>query len=187
MTGRSHLLLGAMAVLCAMRWHVLAPEPLSVCTGLLGSVIPDIDTERSMLGSRVKPLSRLLARQFGHRGLTHSAVLLLILAVCVDATLGQRGLQGPVGAILFGMGTHIAADLPTGGCQLLAPLSRSRIALWPYVKTGGIGEKMLLLPALALMGWLAWGGQHRFSITSGSFRPFTQLRGAPLRDISLPP
>ncbi|MEJ5154282.1 metal-dependent hydrolase [Gluconobacter wancherniae] len=76
MTGRSHLLIGGFTVLCAMRWHFLTPEPFSVVAALFGSVLPDIDTERSIVGARCKPLSRLIARTFGHRGMTHSGVLL---------------------------------------------------------------------------------------------------------------
>ncbi|MEJ5154281.1 metal-dependent hydrolase [Gluconobacter wancherniae] len=61
-----------------MRWHFLTPEPFSVVAALFGSVLPDIDTERSIVGARCKPLSRLIARTFGHRGMTHSGVLLLL-------------------------------------------------------------------------------------------------------------
>lgn len=184
MTGRSHLLIGGSAVLCAMRWHVLSPEPFSVCTGLLGSLLPDIDTERSMLGSRLKILSRFLAKTFGHRGLTHSGLMLVFGMAAVDALAGSAGLRGPWGALLLGVATHIAADLPTGGCQFLAPLSRSRISLWPYVRTGGIGEIMLLVPILCLLGW---AGFSRNGPVTGHVSPFahhSRLRGHVLKDIS---
>ncbi|MFT8484110.1 MULTISPECIES: metal-dependent hydrolase [Gluconobacter] len=186
MTGRSHLLIGGFAVLCAMRWHVLSPEPFSVCTGLLGSLLPDIDTERSMLGARVKFLSRFLARTFGHRGITHSGVVLLLIAALVGTFMREGALRGPIGALLLGVATHIAADLPTGGCQLLAPLSRSRLSFWPYVRTGGLGEIMLLLPTLFLLGWAGFAGRDPF----GGHAPYVvhhqRLHGHVLKDIAFP-
>ncbi|EHH67318.1 metal-dependent hydrolase [Gluconobacter morbifer] len=184
MTGRSHLLLGGFAVLCAMRWHVLTPDPFSFCTGLLGSLLPDIDTERSILGSRVRFLSRFLARTLGHRGLTHSAVILLAMAVVVNAVGGEIALRGPAGACLLGAATHIAADLPTGGCQVLAPLSRSRLSFWPYARTGGLGEIMLLLPALLLLGWGGMRGLNGLVCHPASVMHHTRLQGHALKDIS---
>ncbi|MFT8762838.1 MAG: metal-dependent hydrolase [Gluconobacter potus] len=184
MTGRSHLLIGGFAVLCAMRWHILSPQPLSVCTGLLGSLLPDIDTERSMLGSRLKFLSRFLAKTFGHRGLTHSGVMLLLAAAALHGLMGPESLRGPWGALLLGAGTHIAADLPTGGCQFFAPLSRSRLSLWPYVRTGGIGEIMLLVPILCLLGWAGFSGNGPVPGHVPPSAHHSRLRGHVLKDIS---
>ena len=186
MTGRSHLLIGGFAVLCAMRWHILASEPLSVCTGLLGSLLPDIDTERSMLGARVKLLSRFLARTVGHRGLTHSGVVLLLAACLVSASMGKDALYGPIGALFLGVATHIAADLPTGGCQLLAPLSRSRLSFWPYVRTGGVGEIMLLLPTLFFLGWAGFAGRDPFLGHAPPVLHHQRLHGHVLKDIAVP-
>ncbi|MEJ5154283.1 metal-dependent hydrolase [Gluconobacter wancherniae] len=169
-----------------MRWHFLTPEPFSVVAALFGSVLPDIDTERSIVGARCKPLSRLIARTFGHRGMTHSGVLLLVVAFVVAEMMGEAALRGPIGALLLGAATHIAADLPTGGCQFLAPLSRSRLSFWPYVRTGGMGEMVLLLPVLLLLGWagVSGPGPHRGRVTAAMHHQ--RLHGHVLKDISLP-
>lgn len=154
MTGRSHLLIGGFAVLCAMRWHVLSPEPLSVCTGLLGSLLPDIDTERSMLGSRVKILSRFLAKAFGHRGLTHSGLMLLVAAAVMNGLMGPESLRGPWGALLLGAATHIAADLPTGGCQVFAPSAVRDFRSGLMSGLAASGKSCFLCPSSAF-----WAGQ----------------------------
>lgn len=169
MTGRSHILLGATAWFCAMRWQIVTDDILSFSAGILGSVFPDIDTERSMLGARFKWLSRPLSRLLGHRGLTHSALFWAAMAVLVTTSAGTMALHGPLGAFLLGVTTHIGADLPTGGCQILAPLSRSRLALWPYARTGGVGEYLLLLPMIGLLGWFGLNAvpYHRMNAKSG--------------------
>ncbi|MBR0558573.1 metal-dependent hydrolase [Neokomagataea anthophila] len=156
MTGRSHLLVGAFTSFCAMRWHILTPDIVSFFTALIGSLLPDIDTERSMMGARMKWLSRPIARMCGHRGLTHSAVFWVAVSVLCRVLFGEDVLAGPLGALLLGVASHICVDLPTGGCQLFGPLSRSRVSVWPYVKTGGVGEVCLLVPTLALLGWCGW-------------------------------
>ncbi|QDH17350.1 metal-dependent hydrolase [Swingsia samuiensis] len=186
MTGRSHLLIGGFSILCAMRWNWLLPDPLSVFAGLFGSLLPDIDTERSILGARIKLISRFLAKAFGHRGLTHSAVVLLLTMGIAGSWWGYSVLRGPLGALFLGVATHIIADLLTGGCQVLAPLSRSRISFWPYVRTGGIGEFMLLMPTLILLGWLSFAGRVLPASHSHFYVHHIPLRRPDLKDISFP-
>jgi len=161
MTGRSHLLIGLAATVLACADHALPWRLDVIVAGALGSLLPDIDTPRSMLGARLSWVARPLNAVFGHRTVTHSAVL---LAVCVWLARHEGVLAGAWGALLLGYGTHIAADMVSGGCQALYPVSRSRIAVWPHVRTGGAGEMALLVPILAgLLGVayvVASGGVH---------------------------
>lgn len=164
MTGRSHLVLGVACVLTAMSAAWIAPSLEGLCAGALGSLVPDIDTERSMLGSRLKPVSRLLARWCGHRTVTHSLFVPFALAVLIATELGQKALAGPLGAFLIGYASHILGDLPTGGCWALYPLSRNRIAFWPYAKVGSFREYLVLLGSLALLCVLSY---HNLSAQPG--------------------
>ena len=53
-------------------------ETFSFTTGAaLGSLIPDIDHQGSMIGQKVKPLSILIRKTCGHRGVTHWLITLI--------------------------------------------------------------------------------------------------------------
>lgn len=46
---------------------------------LLGSLFPDIDLPKSKVGRKVKPISWIIYKLFGHRGFTHSLLALFLL------------------------------------------------------------------------------------------------------------
>ncbi|AOX16836.1 metal-dependent hydrolase [Kozakia baliensis] len=161
MTGRSHMLIGAATAIAACAGHWLVFSPATIFAAIFGSLLPDLDTERSMLGCRVRWLSRRFAAAFGHRTVTHSFFVPLVGALMVWHFEGLAALRGFWGAIWLGYASHIAADLPTGGCWALYPLSNRRLAFWPYARTGGIQEAVLLMISLGLLMALAfvWTGQ----------------------------
>ncbi|MCB9362399.1 metal-dependent hydrolase [Candidatus Woesearchaeota archaeon] len=76
MKGRTHL---AFAFFLSMYLTWLYEWPLlSVLVVLLGSLLPDIDDHRSILGKKVFPLSFVL-KLFGHRGFFHSLLFIALL------------------------------------------------------------------------------------------------------------
>ncbi|AQS88703.1 hypothetical protein AA101099_2352 [Neoasaia chiangmaiensis NBRC 101099] len=168
MTGRSHVLIGIASVVAACAEGWLAVSPFVLIGGVFGSLLPDIDTERSTLGHRCKWVARPIGRMFGHRGATHSGLLLGLAVVCLVYFGGAARLHGGWGALCLGYASHIVADMPTGGVPLLYPVSKSRISLWPYARTGGIGEFLLLLCTLTGLFGLAWWSGHNVPIRQGS-------------------
>ncbi len=54
-------------------------DPIVLAVGALASLLPDVDSSKSLLG-RVIPISLLLEKRFGHRTITHSIVGSLIIA-----------------------------------------------------------------------------------------------------------
>ena len=90
---------------------------------LLGSLLPDIDEQRSVLGRRLRPLSKLLR----HRGFTHSFFFLFLLSpiILFSFSIGS--------ALILGVLTHYAADLVTGRLRLFWP-SKLRLGrkVFPY-------------------------------------------------------
>jgi len=70
-----HLALAAL--LCFLVGDV---PPLIFAASLLLAVLPDIDTPKSLIGSLLRPISRLLERKIGHRTATHSLLVLGLVA-----------------------------------------------------------------------------------------------------------
>ncbi|CDL39947.1 Membrane-bound metal-dependent hydrolase YdjM, induced during SOS response [Citrobacter freundii] len=53
-------------------WHIV-PSAILTC------LLPDIDHPKSLLGQRLKWISKPIARAFGHRGFTHSLLAVFAL------------------------------------------------------------------------------------------------------------
>jgi len=89
-------------------WHIV-PSAILTC------LLPDIDHPKSLLGQRLKWISKPIARAFGHRGFTHSllAVFALLatfyLKVPDTWIIPADALQGMV----LGYLSHILADMLT--------------------------------------------------------------------------
>ncbi|GAB6854381.1 metal-dependent hydrolase [Asaia astilbis] len=156
MIGRSHIVLG---VACAVTASSMGYVPLSLASLIaagFGSLTPDLDTERSMLGCRARWLSRPLSRLCGHRTVTHSLLIPLLASGLTLHYAGVAALRSAWGAFLIGYASHILADLVTGGCWALYPLARGRIAFWPYAKTGSFGEYVVLVFCLGLLSCVTY-------------------------------
>ena len=165
MMGRTHLFLGVASL-----W-VLAPIPdaltpqtiLPLCAlAAFGALLPDLDASESTVKSlRIgsirpfAPLSVLAYRTWGHRGLLHSPVgLLLFGLVCVPIAL----LWGvwPAFALWLGYASHLAGDAMT----------KTGIPAWPNnpyrrwwlvprharIVTGSLEEEIIL--AIVVMSTL---------------------------------
>ncbi|MFP5528202.1 metal-dependent hydrolase [Peptococcus simiae] len=125
MQGRTHLI-GGLAVGLAMlsldRFQVPLEKSLVCLTAAsIGSLLPDIDTPESKLGHFVKPLSLALNKTFGHRGITHSPLLLVILYLLLEALVPD--FHNPALFFAAGMLSHLVLDmLNHKGVPLLYPL-----------------------------------------------------------------
>ncbi|WP_122049677.1 metal-dependent hydrolase [Asaia bogorensis] len=156
MNGRSHIVLGLACGMTAAAAGYVPFTFASMGMAALGSLTPDIDTERSMLGCRLPWLSRLLSRWIGHRTATHSLAVPLLIGLAAVHFGGMSFLHSALGSFLIGYASHIAGDLVTGGCWALYPLSRNRISLWPYARVGSLREYMVLLVSLGLLGSITY-------------------------------
>jgi inner membrane protein len=145
MRGKTHLIAGAGVGLSVLLLTI--EEPITaVASGalaLLGSIVPDIDNKKSMVGSKMKITSTITNKIFGHRGITHTPALLIVFfAIIFGCLLGTGNMQFLPLLVGFTMGcaSHLLLDMFTkGGIPLLFPLSKKRVKLTPF-KTGGIFE-----------------------------------------------
>lgn len=116
---------------------------------VLGAALPDIDHPGSSIGRRFWPISWIIGKIFGHRGITHSLL---------GASLILWGLyawQG--GYTIFWVGTalgyvsHLIGDMCTvAGCPMFWPI---RVPIrFPFrIRTGTIGEYVVILVAGILL------------------------------------
>lgn len=128
----THALSGALLAR-ATTSRAAAPGGLSLRTRLwvcaAAAAFPDSDFLLTLIG----PLTYLN----GHRGITHSLLLLplwsVLLALLFTAVgRGRYQLRGYVSVCAQGIGIHIAGDVITSyGTQIFAPLSHFSVA-WPY-------------------------------------------------------
>lgn len=121
MRGTTHL---ATGLVCA----ALIPDPslISVAGIAIGSILPDIDKKKSLVGRHIPVLPYLLA----HRGITHSLL----------ATVPFWFLCRP---IAVGMLIHLALDmLNPDGIKLFWPIPYS-FRLGGFFQSGGIVDNLL--------------------------------------------
>ncbi|MCV2508495.1 MAG: metal-dependent hydrolase [Candidatus Lightella neohaematopini] len=98
-------------------WHVILGS-------LITCLLPDIDHPKSFIGKRFKWLSVPIYKLFGHRGFTHSLLLIVMIIIYINV----RKVSIPIDvvyAMIIGYISHIIADVLTpAGIPLF----------WPYNK-----------------------------------------------------
>lgn len=160
MQGKTHLLVGVVAGATAAA--LIPTDSSNICIGVFlstafGSIFPDIDNSQSMLGRKVKPLSYLLNKMFGHRGFIHSPCNLIFISSIIAIILSIFDLSKyypPLFGFIIGVCTHLLLDAITkGGIPFLFPFSKKRFNL-TTMRTGGIGETCLVACFLLFCGGL---------------------------------
>lgn len=134
---RNHLIVTA-AVATYVSSQVQPETITAVCVIwgciFLGSLLPDLDTPGSVMGSRLMFLSLPLSVVLGHRTITHSLWPVMLMYWLVDNT------HGVVMLLAIGYASHLLADAVTdSGIPILWPLP---LRLKPpfTVTTGGVLE-----------------------------------------------
>lgn len=138
----THIMGGFAAGLIVSGGNLGSIEEIAIATLIAGgaALLPDIDTPKSFLGSKLLFVSIPAKLTLGHRGLFHSlsvVVALLLIKIC----LGLDGIY--YSAFVAGYASHIFLDMLTPeGVPLVWPLKK-RLCL-PLFRTGGIAEYILM-------------------------------------------
>jgi inner membrane protein len=94
-----------------------------------GGLMPDLDHPKSALGRQIPFLSYPLSQIFGHRGFTHSLLMVgILLTVLVSLTNdpNYNGLSWMVVPLCLGYLSHILGDaLTPSGVPLFYPLKKT--------------------------------------------------------------
>lgn len=97
MQGYAHAAIGACAGLMA------ASSPLAVAAGAFGALLPDIDSDRSLLGRHVHlPVA--------HHRITHTVWALIAVFVVVHALVGGATASVWLYGVVWGYLSHLVAD-----------------------------------------------------------------------------
>lgn len=122
-------------------------------TGGLAALLPDIDSPKSFLGSRVPVAPSAIRMTMGHRGPLHSLAAAGAIYVLVQWYL-PRVLAGLIPGlnhwIFLGYTSHLLLDMLTPeGVPLLWPV-KGRLSV-PLAHTGGIPERFMVFPVVSLL------------------------------------
>lgn len=109
-------------------WNVnIFADPYYLGATIFISLLPDIDTPKSLIGKPFYPLSKWLYRKYGHRTITHSILFALILTL-ITYIFQRLQIIPPHYAIIvfFAYFGHLLLDmLTTTGVPLLYPFWRN--------------------------------------------------------------
>ncbi|WNB93799.1 metal-dependent hydrolase [Bacillus sp. NEB1478] len=147
MKSNTHLLGGLAAAALYKTVTDLPPDTLQheltfFGAAVLGSLLPDLCHPGSFLGKKTNFLSKTISKTFGHRTITHSWIMILLVMTLpkwIDWVYEESLSAG----LVIGVISHILLDAATTrGVQLLYPLPvRFRLPL--YTKTGSKTENYI--------------------------------------------
>lgn len=140
MKSNTHLLGGVAAAALYKTATDLTPDTLHheltfFGAAVLGSLLPDLCHPGSYLGKKTSFLSKTISKTFGHRTVTHSWIMILLVMMLPNWIDWSYEVSLSMG-LAAGVISHIILDAATSrGVQLFYPLPfRFRFPL--YTKTG---------------------------------------------------
>ncbi|MDQ0299276.1 inner membrane protein [Salibacterium salarium] len=133
----------------------------AVYTGsiIMGGLLPDICQPFSWIGRRIKPISKLINKVFGHRTITHSILFVLFLYLITGSLQNKWGEAAHFG-ITIGAGSHLLLDMLTPrGISLLYPV-KYKMKFPVTTKTGSFTGEGLISTIMLL--WIVYFSVHYF-------------------------
>lgn len=132
--------------------YTILPCAALFAGSVVGSLLPDIDHQDSIIGKKFKPISFVINKGFGHRGLMHAPIIYILLfmlnTLIIDAFVPNLYLKitliSFVIGVLFGALNHLLLDIITiAGIPLLYPLSKKKTHILP-LKTKNKSSKLIV-------------------------------------------
>jgi inner membrane protein len=142
---------------------LITGQPIAVhgtMAAAIGGLLPDLDHPNSILGRKLPFISQPLAAMFGHRGMTHSLlamVLMVGILLFVTTLYPLAGLAGIIAPLAVGYLSHLLGDSMTpSGIPLFWPhrktYSFNLFKTWSWQETAFVGT---LTIALVVLGGVA--------------------------------
>lgn len=145
MSGRTHALVPA-----GLASVVFQGDPLLTLTAALAGLAPDIDEPESVIGQRCWLLAWWIKYVFGHRTVSHSLVMVVLVALlgfCVALPIPI------IVSICVGVLSHVVLDAYSGGVLLWWP-SKTRWVLGRYPVYGVLDRVLMCVGVLLTIGML---------------------------------
>ena len=141
---RTHLIFSFLISLLIINSFNIQNKIVFIIIILLASALPDIDSYKSKVGKKIKPISFLINLFFRHRGIFHSPFLLILTSMVIAIINIEIA-----AAFFIGYLSHLVLDsLTPGGVMFFYPFSRKRIK--GLIRTGSLWENILFILLLAL-------------------------------------
>jgi inner membrane protein len=145
MSGRTHALVPA-----AIAATLFNADPLLTLTAALAGLAPDLDEPWSVIGMRLWFLAWWMKYVFGHRTLSHS--LLMVVIVGIVGILALMPIKMVI-AVSIGLASHLVLDALSGGVHLWWP-KKTRWVLGRYPVYGLMDRALMVGAMLVTLGWL---------------------------------
>jgi len=141
---RTHLIFSFLIGLLIINSFDIQNKVVFIAVLLTASVIPDIDSCKSKIGKKVKPLSFLINIFLGHRGIFHSLLLPILVSLLI------MPINYEIAAAFFiGYLSHFVLDsLTPEGVMFLYPFSKKRIK--GFIRTCSLWENILFFILIIL-------------------------------------
>ena len=155
MTVKGHTTLASFLLITIGTYNNIPLDTFTIfySSGLLGSLLPDIDEQGSYIGRRAKTLSFFISSIFSHRTFTHYLIFPVLIFLC-----GFYFLEGALKIFVIGLAIgvllHDFGDMLTKGgiVGFFWPiLAKTRVALLPKplrFYTGSLQELILVISFL---------------------------------------
>jgi inner membrane protein len=151
MKGKTHAISGASVglVTAIATFDTTLIAAGTIAAGIIGGLIPDIDHRNSTIGKKMKITSWITNKIFGHRGITHTPFLWIILSsllILGTLYLNLDEYLPIVYGFIIGYGSHLFLDWITkGGIPLLFPFKRKKYNLTPFKSSGWLDVTFMIL------------------------------------------
>ncbi|MDD4877739.1 MAG: metal-dependent hydrolase [Candidatus Nanoarchaeia archaeon] len=136
---KTHLAIGALAGITLFHYYIPEHPFLFAFIFLFASILPDIDTTKSVIGKRLWPVSSFLSIFTRHRGFFHTIWIPL-----AAFGIGFYFNIGLFAAFTMGYLVHLLSDAMTSeGISLFSPVLKRRTK--GFIKTGSALEYVFLV------------------------------------------
>lgn len=134
MSGATHIVGGLMfaGTLCSFTDVNVFANPYYIGACIFFSILPDIDTTKSMIGFPLYPISWLIYQKFGHRTITHSVLFLIFVwsTLIVLSKLQIIPDENYTKIALFSTISHYVFDMITvSGIPFFYPFFKNRCVI----------------------------------------------------------
>ncbi|MBU1204684.1 MAG: metal-dependent hydrolase [Nanoarchaeota archaeon] len=141
---RTHLIFSFFICLLIINSFNIQNKTIFVIIMLIASSLPDIDSYKSKVGRKIKPISFLINLFFRHRGIFHSPFLLILISMVIIIIKIEIA-----AAFFIGYLSHLVLDsLTPEGVMFFYPFSKKRTK--GFIRTGSLWENIFFFILIIL-------------------------------------
>lgn len=146
---KTHVVFSLFLALLYLSFYNVSDLVLFFIVFFIGVMAPDMDNPMSKIGRKFKLTSNLIKFIFGHRGIFHSLIFLVLIYFILRSFSSFTALWFSAGYL-----THLIGDaLTLEGVNFLYPL---RLEIKGFLRTGGAVEYAIFIFLLVVDAFMIW-------------------------------